>query len=177
MSSRRAGCFVVVGGLLIGVVLVGFWSTNAGLLETACLGCGLGALARGTAIDLRELRLPNFWTAVAFASGLAGSLVATSGADAVLGVVVATVPFLLIHLLDPKALGFGDVKYAGAAGSIVAVVWWLATILMVVVALTTSLIGRVVGPSGPRAFGPYLMAGTLVASLAATTLLSKGFVA
>jgi leader peptidase (prepilin peptidase)/N-methyltransferase len=163
--------------LLIGVVLVGFWSTNAGLLVTACLGCGLGALARGTAIDLRELRLPNFWTAVAFASGLAGSFVATSGADAVRGVVVATAPFLLIHLLDPKALGFGDVKYAGAAGSIVAVVWWPATILMVVVALTTSLIGRVVRPSGPRAFGPYLMAGTLVASLAATTLLGKGLVA
>lgn len=168
--------FGVVCGVLIAVVAWSFRSTNSDLLAGACLVGGLGALARASLVDIRELRLPNFWTAFALISGIAGSLVSSSGPSALLGIVVSAAPFVLLHLLDPSALGFGDVKFAAAAGAVVAIVWWPAAPVIAVVALASALAVRLVRPSGPRAFGPNLMAGTLLASLVATSLVSKGIV-
>ena len=100
----------------------------------------------------------------------------SSGPSALLGIVVSAAPFVLPHLLDPSALGFGDVKFAAAAGAVVAIVWWPAVPVIAVVALASALAVRLVRPGGPRAFGPNLMAGTLLASLVATSLVSKGIV-
>ncbi|MEP1123700.1 MAG: prepilin peptidase [Ilumatobacter sp.] len=162
--------------VLIAVVAWSFGSTNSDLLAHLCLVAGLGALARASLVDIRELRLPNFWTAFALISGVAGSVVGSSGPSALLGIIVSAVPFLLLHLLDPSALGFGDVKFAAAAGAVIAIVWWPAASVIAVVALASALVVRLVRPSGPRAFGPNLMAGTLFASLVATSLVSKGIV-
>jgi hypothetical protein len=46
--------------------------------------------------------------------------------------------------------------------------------LIVIAALASSLVIRLVRPSGPRAFGPNLMGGTLIAVLFASALVSKG---
>lgn len=174
--GRPQVLFGVVCGVFIAVVAWSFKSMNSDLLAGVCLVAGLGALARAACVDIRELRLPNFWTALALISGFAGSLVGSSGSKALLGIVVSAAPFVLLHLLDPSALGFGDVKFAAAAGAVVAIVWWPATSVIAVVALASALAVRLVRPSGARAFGPNLMAGTLLASLAATALVSKGFV-
>ncbi len=168
--------FGVVCVVVIAVVAWSFGSTNSDLLAHLCLVAGLGALARASLVDIRELRLPNFWTAFALISGVAGSVVGSSGPSALLGIIVSAVPFLLLHLLDPSALGFGDVKFAAAAGAVIAIVWWPAASVIAVVALASALVVRLVRPSGPRAFGPNLMAGTLFASLVATSLVSKGIV-
>ncbi len=176
-SPRRLEVlFGVVCVVLIAVVVRSFRSTNSDLLVGVCLVGGLGALTRAAYVDIRELRLPNFWSAFALVSGIAGSVISWSGSSALVGIVVSAAPFLLLHLLDPSALGFGDVKFAAAAGAVIAVVWWPAATLIAVTALTSALVVRLVRPSGPRAFGPNLMAGTLFASLVATSLVSKGIV-
>lgn len=176
-SPRRLEVlFGVVCVVLIAVVAWSFRSTNSDLLVGVCLVGGLGALARAAYVDIRELRLPNFWTATALVSGIAGSGISSSGSSALFGIVVSATPFLLLHLLDPSALGFGDVKFAAAAGAVIAIVWWPAATVIAVTALTSALVVRLALPSGPRAFGPNLMAGTLLASLVATSLVSKGIV-
>ena len=172
--GRLEVLFGATCGLLIVVVAWTIRSTNSDLLAACCLVGGLGALARGAFVDIGGLRLPNFWTALALLSGVAGSLVGSSGFSALLGIVVTAVPFTLLHLLDPEALGFGDVKFAAAAGAVVAIVWWPAATLIVVAALASSLVIRLGRPSGPRAFGPNLMGGTLIAVLFASALVSKG---
>lgn len=174
-SARRSEIlFGSISGVLIAAVAWAFRSTTSDLLATSCLVGGLAALARAAIIDIRELRLPNLWTGVALVSGVAGSVVAASGSSAFLGIAVSAAPFALLHLLDPGALGFGDVKFAAGAGAVVSIVWWPVAAVIVVIALASSLVIRLVRPRDPRAFGPNLMAGTLCAALVATSLLSKG---
>lgn len=163
-----------VGAVLIGVATTTYWTANRDVLAALCLLCGLGALVRAATIDVRELRLPNVWTGLALACGVGGAIAVGAGFTVALGLAVGAAPFLLLHLLDPKALGFGDVKFAGAAGAVIAIVWWPASVFMALAALSTSLVCRIIRPRGPRAFGPYLMLGTLVALFAARFLDSKG---
>lgn len=171
-SSRPLSAFCA---FLIAALAIGNWTLDRDLLGAICLLAGLSSLAYAAFVDARELRLPNFWTGLALTCGIAGSLVSSSWSAASLGAAVAAMPFLLMHLLDPKALGFGDVKFAVAAGTVIAIVWWPAAAALAVVAFTTSLALRLLGSQGPRAFGPSLLVGTLTAVFAAVTF-SKGIV-
>jgi leader peptidase (prepilin peptidase) / N-methyltransferase len=91
--------------------------------------------------------------------------------------VMGAAPFLLVHLADPSALGFGDVKFAAVAGALIAPWWWPGAVLMAVVALAVACAMRLARPSGPHALGPSLFIGTLVALLVSIVLVQKGLVA
>ncbi|GAA5053994.1 A24 family peptidase [Nocardia callitridis] len=108
------------GGRLIGMPLVAF----AAFL-TWCVALSV--------IDLRQHRLPNTLT-VAGAFGVLGyALYTTQFATAAAGAAMLAAPYLLVHLVMPRALGAGDAKLAvglGGAAALGGSAAWVSAALL-----------------------------------------------
>ncbi|KIU14654.1 prepilin peptidase [Mycolicibacterium llatzerense] len=82
--------------------------------------------------DFRERRLPNWLTLPGAAALLGGGLITGKGSAAALGAVALFGLYLLVHLLNPKAMGGGDVKLALGLGALTGMfgadVWVLAAL-------------------------------------------------
>lgn len=138
----------------------------------------VGALGVAMAyVDLREHRLPDPLTLAALVGG--GLLLAAAAAvtgewpaygRAWLVAAAMFVAFLLLALIRPADLGFGDVKLAAAMGLVLG---WLGWGVAVVGAFLGFLFGGLVGvallltgKAGRRTaipFGPFMLLGALVA--------------
>ncbi|WP_280492914.1 A24 family peptidase [Nocardia asiatica] len=70
-----------------------------------------------TVFDLRERRLPNELTGSGVLTVLGYALITEQFAIALLGALLLSAPYLLVHLLAPAALGAGDVKLAVTLGA------------------------------------------------------------
>lgn len=125
-------------------------------------------------IDLEHMLIFNRFTLLVALGGVVAMVTApvTRWYDHVIGGVVAGGVFLLLYygcmaLLQQEGLGFGDVKYAAAAGLLLG---WQKFLLAILVA---SITGAVVMTAINRLthadkrtehpFGPYLVTGTLLA--------------
>lgn len=135
-------------------------------LSLTSLGVAAGA-------DLRSMRIPNSLVLLAVVFGVVAADAANAGLGPLAGAGIAAVPLLLIHLLDPGAIGFGDVKFAAAAGAVVSAIAWPAAVMVPLVGFVGVAIVRIVVPRRPQPFGPYLMVATTVAIIAAS-LISTG---
>lgn len=95
--------------------------------------------------DLRQRRLPNALTLPGAVLILAVATVAGRGVPALLGAAALSLLYLAVHLIDPAALGAGDVKLAVGLGALTgafgAEVWLLAALGAV---LLTAVAGVVV---------------------------------
>ena len=85
--------------------------------------------------------------------------------------------FLVIYLIYPPGMGFGDVKLAGLLGLMVGfpgilVALWIASIAGGLVAIALMLL-RKKGRKDAIPFGPYLAGGGLIAFLAGSELMAK----
>ncbi|MEM9747968.1 MAG: prepilin peptidase [Actinomycetota bacterium] len=153
---------IVVGALaLVGVALRGEVPVVAGalvLLATSCLGVA-------AAIDRHTLRLPNVFTLTALALGLAAGFFAGTGGGALVGAALLSSPFLVVHLIDPGGMGFGDVKCAAAGGAVAGAVFPpLAPLAAVIVVLIiTMALKAQTRPDGPLPLGPAIVLGTAIA--------------
>jgi len=82
--------------------------------------------------DLRERRLPNLLTLPGATVILVVAVLAGRGTPAVLGAAALGVLYLVVHLMDPAALGAGDVKLAVGLGALTGTfgvhVWLLGAI-------------------------------------------------
>lgn len=126
-------------------------------------------------VDVLDRRLPNRMVAAAALTGIVAAIITVVvGADidlvaAALGSAAVAGPLLVMHLIAPRSMGFGDVKAAGVLGAAVG----LVDPFYGLVALTVgSLIGAVAGLSARRAtipFGPALVAGAIVALMIAAS--------
>ena len=114
------------------------------------MGAGTAGLVVGWLIalsthDLRHRRLPNVLTLPGAALVLAAAVSAGRGMPAVLGALALSLLYLVVHLIDPAALGAGDVKLAiglgGLTGAFGPEVWLLGALGAV---LLTALAGIVV---------------------------------
>ncbi len=143
-------------------------------LSIAAIGATLGCLLAASLVDRREGRIPNELLLL----GALFAFVACDSSDrvvaSVLGGLVAATPLLLIHLGDPTALGFGDVKFGAVSGGLIASVAWSAAVLVPLVALAVAAVRRLGGNRVARPFAPDLMLATNVALLAATALRTTG---
>ncbi|WP_433684320.1 prepilin peptidase [Nocardia sp. CA-119907] len=74
-----------------------------------------------TAVDLRQRRLPNALTASGAMIIFGYALFTTQFTAAAVGAVLLAVPYLLVHLITPGALGAGDVKLAVGLGAVAAI--------------------------------------------------------
>lgn len=156
------------------------------LLALIALVTVLVALAR---IDIATYRLPDRIVLPA----LCGSIIWITGVSLASGhpedirfaLVGAVVYFLVLfgaHLISPRGMGFGDVKLAALMGLFLGVVTtsWLEAVVLVLWAMLIGFaIGTVAGiiilirrrSNQPFPFGPFLVAGTLMALLGSSVIL------
>lgn len=140
-----------LGGAVLWAATGAAWSAD--VLPTAwlpaVLGLGWLAVAAG-AVDLRHRRLPDALTVPALPAALllllpVGPAAAVRGAG---GAALAVAVHAVVHLVDRRAVGAGDVKLAAPLGAVLAAVAWPALALAAVLA---ALITVVVGTVGGRA--------------------------
>lgn len=184
LAARYAVVEVVTGVLFAVVAAVVGWSVV--LVPVLALVAGLVAMS---AVDLAVMRIPTrfVWaTAAAVVAGLAlAALVDGPGrrlAGAAVGAAAYGGVLFVMHLISPRALGFGDVRLATVTGAVVGWAAWrtdhpvLAPVQGVLDAgLLAAVAGSVVGVvllvvrrrDRPFPFGPAIAAGGLVVVLAA----------
>lgn len=129
----------------------------------------IAAMVPAAVVDLRERRLPDQLVAAGGAVFVGATCVGwATGADIEIGSIVAgsivmTLPILLLHLVSPTAMGFGDVKAAVVLGAALGSADWQLALAALSVAAG---LGALVGVS-TRArtipFGPFLVIGSAVA--------------
>jgi leader peptidase (prepilin peptidase) / N-methyltransferase len=129
-----------------------------------------------TVIDLRYQRLPNRLTLPAYPAALAllgvAALVLPGGGHrfliAIAGLAAAYVLFLLLHLISPAGMGFGDVKLSGVLGLYLG---WLGAAALMAGLLGSFLLAAVTGLGLMAAgkatrkslipLGPFMLTATL----------------
>ncbi len=146
------------------------------------LAAGLLALAL---IDLDTFLLPNkvlYPTGFIVGALLLGAAVVDGSwndlARAGLGGLAAFVVFLIIHLISPRGMGFGDVRLSFVLGMALGWLSWGHVYLGLFLGFVLgAVIGVVLIATGLRTrkdhvpFGPFLVAGTFIAIFAGTQLL------
>lgn len=151
-----------------------------GHLLTLALGF-LGVLGVAlAAIDISVQRLPDRLTLPAYPVLIALLAVAAlAGHDlgalwrALLGGLVLAAGYLLLGLARPGQLGGGDIKLAGLAGLVLGWLGWRAVLtgaalgfILAALASLVLLAAHRITLRGAISFGPYLLAGALLATLA-----------
>jgi leader peptidase (prepilin peptidase)/N-methyltransferase len=139
-------------------------SVNA--IGALCLVAAMCFLLAATVVDIRTGHLPNRYVISAGAFGAIACISDATAASAALGTLIAAAPFLLLHLLDPSALGFGDVKFAAVAGLVVSAFDWRLAVLFTVFVLGATAAQHAVRPHSPRPFGRVLLFGASAAMIA-----------
>lgn len=98
-------------------------------------------------IDVHARRLPNALTGVGAAAVFLYAWCTGNPATAVIGAALLTMPYLVVHLLAPAALGAGDVKLAVGLGAAAALagppawVWAAITAPALTAAIAVTLLG------------------------------------
>lgn len=176
--SPRYMIVELANGLLwLGCTLL-FWEKSALYAIAAAAVCS--SLICIFFIDLEHMLIFNRFTLIVAAGGVVAMLTQGAWLDHVIGAVAGAIVFLGLYygslaLLKREGLGFGDVKYAAAAGLLLG---WQKLILAMLIA---SVVGAVVMTALNRIqkeseqkehpFGPYLVAGTLIAMMAGDAII------
>ena len=165
----------MAGGWLAAAAVAGAAIAGAGADDLVGSSIAVGAItgvvgAVVGAVDVRERRIPNVVVLTTLlAAGLMGLAAVIGGRQVLGGIVagglVAGVPLLIVHLVTPRGMGFGDVKYAAALGALLGVLDWRLAMTAV---LFSSLIGGLVGLAHAPwrrsiPFGLFLSVGGVVA--------------
>ncbi len=146
----------------------------AGGVSEGAAASGVAAMVPAAVVDIRDRRLPDGWVAFAAAVLVAATwAVWVSGrsvdvSSVFLGAAVMAGPILVLHLVSPASMGFGDVKAAVVLGAAVGSVdWQLAVAALTVGAGLAAVIG-VVGRMRTIPLGPFLVLGSAIALAAGT---------
>jgi leader peptidase (prepilin peptidase)/N-methyltransferase len=171
----RWGSVELLSALLCGGIALAFGASfqTIGFTAMAVVGVALGV------IDLQSFRLPTKLIAISTALLLASLLAAaaTSGAwvplrSGMLGAAGLSAAFLLLAVIRPGQLGLGDVKLAVPLGLLLGWFGWpfvvfggcLAFLLSAATILVLLALGKLTLRSSVP-FGPFMLAGTVVALL------------
>jgi leader peptidase (prepilin peptidase)/N-methyltransferase len=144
-----------------------------------------GALVAVSVIDLRHYLIPNRVVYPALAVSLPLLVVASAAGhswdrlfDALLGAAAAWALLLLVHVVSPRGMGFGDVRLAFVLGLFLG---WLGLDRVVLGLFLGFLLGAVAGVGlillrrrtrkDSIPFGPFLALGALIAVLAGDPLI------
>ena len=130
---------------------------------------GVALLLPAAVVDVEQRRLPDAWLIAAMV-GLATTLAVDSAVgaangsgvrllDVAGGAIAMAVPVLILHLVSPASMGFGDVKAAVVLGAAVGTVEWRLGAVALCLAAAA---GATLGLATRRRtipFGPFLVAG------------------
>jgi leader peptidase (prepilin peptidase)/N-methyltransferase len=135
----------VLGGALLGLIAA---VVGVGWQPTAVVGPVLGVLgALAAEADLRTRRIPDRLIVAGWVAAAALAVVAelTDGTLPALSMVVsasmAAMPLLIVHLVEPAQVGFGDVKLCAAVGALLGVLSWTLGAIAVFSAMLLALVG------------------------------------
>lgn len=127
-------------------------------------GLVVGWLALLSVHDLRHRRLPNALTLPGAVLILAVAVLAGRGIPAVLGAGALSLLYLVVHLIDPAALGAGDVKLAIGLGALTgaygAEVWFLAALGAVLLTAAAGIVVVIVRGGTTLPHGPSMCAAS-----------------
>jgi leader peptidase (prepilin peptidase)/N-methyltransferase len=128
----------------------------------------IALLVPAAVIDVEQRRLPDVWVGAALVVLVAALAVESAFVHPVPGDVIRgsvggalamTLPVLLLHLVAPASMGFGDVKAAVVLGAAVGTVdWRLGAVALCLAAVSGAGLG-VVTQQRTIAFGPFLVFG------------------
>jgi leader peptidase (prepilin peptidase) / N-methyltransferase len=179
MNSTLARTGAPLGlAVLGGAAVVATAHSTRSVLVTAAVAVAVAALTVAACVDLRERRLPD---ELVGSGGIAMSvLLVTDGRWGVLGgSLLLAGPILLVHLVNPAHLGFGDVKAAAVLGAVLGVF----DPVLALVALALGAGGAAAWGLARRqptvAFGTALVAGTsaVVVGSVVSGIVTSGMVA
>lgn len=86
------------------------------------------------------------------------------------GAALMSLPLLVLHVVEPEAMGFGDVKLAVGLGAVLGRLDWRLGVVALALGAAVSLVWALVTWRRSIAFGPGLVTGTLLAIGAALAL-------
>jgi leader peptidase (prepilin peptidase)/N-methyltransferase len=171
-SSPIVPCALVAACAVASIVALQAWGGRGGLIAVALVPAAVAASA-----DARTGRLPDplvlgslapaiALVAIAFGAGDGGDALVAAGG----GAAVAAAPVLVLHLGNPAAMGFGDVKLVASLGATLGLlgIRWPLVALLVASAVTVLVAALRRRSSVP--FGPGLVLGAAVALVVAGTL-------
>lgn len=172
--GSRVGAVELIGTAAVVVIAL---ATINGMLPLAA-AVALGLSVPPAVVDIHEQRLPDIGIATAFV-GFAAALAVDAASDGsvdlhsvVGGALVMSGPILVLHLVSPAAMGFGDVKFSIVLGAALGTVDWR---LALVALCAAGLLGATYGVAArcrTLPFGPFLVFGTLVTLLASDSILT-----
>lgn len=161
--SATSLTWTAAGSIAVAVVvasaLSGPWWLVAGVASA------LGVAWVAAAADAATGRIPDRVVLSVAAPTLAVVVVAVlSGghrvaAGSALGLLLIAGPLLLVHLVSPASMGFGDVKLGAALGAVVGVVDPESAVLALCVASAVTVGAAIVGRRSSVPFGPGLVLG------------------
>ncbi|MBJ7338553.1 A24 family peptidase [Mycolicibacterium sp.] len=136
--------------------------------QAIAVACALAWLAALTICDVRDRRLPNALTLPGAAVVLLVAALAGRGPAALLGAVVLTALYLVVHLISPAAMGAGDVKLAIGVGALTGTfgveAWVLAALAAPLLTATWGIVGLPWRGAGtPVPHGPSMCVATMCA--------------
>ena len=162
-AGRRSATATVA--VLIVVAVVAVTQAPFGVATVLCVV----ALVPAALVDVVEHRLPNAFVVasvvpvlVAIVVSLLGSGDAAAGALA--GAVLVGGPLLVVHLISPAGMGFGDVKAGTVVGAGVGLLGATAAVLALVVALFAGAAWALAGHRRSVPLGPGLVVGAVLAT-------------
>ncbi len=174
---RRGGSTVADPGspALVWVAMLSVILATA-LIDPAALpaAAAVAALVPAAAIDVRERRLPDSWVlgaAIALLSTTWSAWMLGQSFDAgsmlpgsmLLGASVMAGPMLLLHLVSPGSMGFGDVKAGVVLGAALGTLDWRLGLVALTLAAGLGVTVGAVRRSATIPFGPFLVLGAAVA--------------
>jgi leader peptidase (prepilin peptidase) / N-methyltransferase len=163
--STTADATIVVTTLAVTATLVVAVLATDGSLTGAVT---VGALVPAAVVDERERRLPDLLVVVGalvlVAAAIATGTVATGMAA---GAATLAGPILLLHLVSPAAMGFGDVKLAVVLGAAIGTWDWRLSLGVLCLASTLGVALGLLRRADTVAFGTHLVAASAVVVLAA----------
>ncbi len=134
----------------------------------------VGLLIPAAIVDLRIRRLPDLWVgaaAVGFmvTAALSSSIDQAAAAPPIgstlAGIAVLAGPILVLHLVAPAAMGFGDVKAAAVLGAATGYVDWRLTLVASTLAAGTAGAVGIAARLRTVPFGPFLVASAVIVLL------------
>lgn len=129
----------------------------------------VGLLLPAAVTDVVERRLPDAWTAaatvallVAWATAAAIGGASSSPWSIGVGAVVFAGPLLVVHLVSPHAMGFGDVKVALVLGAAAGMIDWRLGLVALTLAAGLAGAAGIACRARTVPFGPFLVVATAV---------------
>ena len=147
-----------------------------GLAPAASVAC-VAAVVPAALVDVRSRRIPDHWLGLAGLVLLSGVAIEVARDDRpdLAGVVTGALafggPLLVLHLVSPASMGFGDVKAATVLGAALGLVHWHLALSALAIAAGLSVTLAVLTRARTIPFGPGLVSGAAIALAASAVFL------